>query len=227
MTRNQKVLAGAALVLVALGAFSAAGANAAHEFHCSVSPCKLTAKQDGTGATGHQVFVIENLAKTEALAYTCHEFGADAEISGNTSNEFTLTGIEYKICTINGSPGLTWHMNGCHYRFTGGTAGATDGAETHVECPGSNKIQLTLNGTGCTIEIGPQTLTGAGYHTIGTTPNREITVTVKNMGGVAVTAKGVCTINTNQPLVGTWTTGNFVMTGETTAGGVMTDAWFL
>jgi hypothetical protein len=226
MTRNLKILAMAAFALAAIGVFSATGAQAADEFHCSVSPCKLTAKQDGTGTTAHEVFIIENAAKTESVSFTCHGFTAEAEFSGNTSTQITTSNIQYSTCTINGSPGATWDMNGCHYKLTASAAGTTDGAETHLECPVGKKMQYTIPEIACTIEIGPQTLNGVGYHTIGVTPNREITVTVKTTTNIAVTRNAGCaSLIKAEALIGTWTTGNYILTGETT-GGVMADAWF-
>lgn len=230
MTRNLKLLAAAALALAAFGGFSASGAQAADEFHCSVNPCKFKVKQDGTGATGHQIFIIENVAKTESISFTCHEFSANAEFSGNTTTAITITDLQYNTCTVNGSPGVNWDWNGCDYRLTASAAGTTDVAETHLECPPGKKVQYTMPEIGCTFEIGPQTLTGAGYQSIGTTPNREITVTIKNMGNFVVTATAGCSavMNVNQTLIGTRTTANFVLTGEpTSGGGSMADSWFL
>jgi hypothetical protein len=232
MTRNLKALIATALALTAFGAFSASGAQAADEFHCSVSPCKLTAKQDGTGATAHQVFIVENAAKTESVSFTCHALSADAEFSGNTTTELTLTNLQYTTCTVNGAPGVTWDMNNCHYTLTRGSAGnaaagTTDGAETHLDCPGLNKVRITIPEIGCTFEIGSQVLTGVGYHTVGTSPNREITVTTKNATVAGVTGNAACNplMNTGQAMTGTWTTGNMVLTGED-AEGEMADAWF-
>ncbi len=67
MIRNLKVLFAAALAPTALGAI-AASAQGADEFHCSVEPCRGTLKPDGTGKTAHQVFVVENEAKTESVS---------------------------------------------------------------------------------------------------------------------------------------------------------------
>jgi hypothetical protein len=227
MIRNLKVLIAAALALSAFGAFTAAGAQAAHEFHCSVSPCTLTAKQDGTSTTAHQVFIVENAAKTEQVSFTCHEISGHGELVGNTKNEITATNIQHKICTVNGSPGVLVDMNECDYKFTGGIAGTTDGAEVHVECPVGKKIQVTIPEIGCTFEIGPQTLSGIGYHNLGSPGSREVTLTAKTTTNIAVTRNANCAaLIKSEALIGTYTTGNVIVTGETTVGGVMADTWF-
>lgn len=234
MIRNLKVLLAAALALTALGAI-AASAHAADEFHCSVNPCRLTLKTDGTGATAHQVFVVENAAKTESASFTCESLRGEAEFSGTVTNDITLgwtvgtTDREaYDNCKINGSPGVVWHMNSCKYTLTGGAGGRTEPgtAEVHILCNAGDVIEMTLPSSTCVFRIGPQTLSGVGYHNVGTSPNREITVTT-NLAGIVVTATAGCSviINPNQTLIGTRTTGNFLITGETPAG-VMADAWF-
>jgi hypothetical protein len=227
MIRNLKALGLAALALAAFGAFSASSAQAADEFHCSVNPCKLTAKQDGTGTTAHQVFIVENAAKTEQVSFTCHGITGEGEFSGNTATSIATSNISYNTCTVNGSPGVTVDMNGCSYKFTASAAGTTDGDQVHVECAVGKKIQVTIPEIGCTFEIGPQTLSGIGYHTIGTTPNREVTLTAKTTTNIAVTRNANCAaLIKSEALIGTYTTGNVIVTGETTAG-VMADAWFL
>jgi hypothetical protein len=232
MTRNLKILGAAALALAAFGAFGAPGAQATDELHCSINPCKFAAKQDGTGTTAHQVFIVENAAKTEQVSFTCHQVSAEADGAVSATNELTATNIQYSTCTVNGSPGVVVDMNGCDYRFTRGAvgndaAGTSDGAEVHVECPTGKQIQVTIPEIGCTFEIGPQTLSGIGYQSIGTTPNREITATAKNVGNIAVTRNAGCAaLIKAEALTGTYTTGNVVATGQTPPAGTMVDAWF-
>jgi hypothetical protein len=70
MIRNLKILLAAAMALAALEAISASGAQAA-EFHCTVEPCRVTLKPDGTGKTAHHVLVVR---KGEASgSFTCVE----------------------------------------------------------------------------------------------------------------------------------------------------------
>src|SRR6185312_16948130 len=102
----------------------------------------------------------------------------------------------------------------------------SDKAEVHVKCPVGKVIQVTIPALGCTFEVGPQALSGIGYNTVGAQPTREVTLTAKSVGGIAVTGNAGCNplINTSQALAGTYTTGNVIATGETT-GEAMADAW--
>ena len=255
MIRNLKALLAAALALTAFGAL-AASAQAADEFHCSVEPCRLTLKTDGTAATAHQVIIFENLTTTESASFTCESLRGEAEVATRTSTEIRLA-WPYTVskpnndrealdnCKINGSAGVIWHMRSCEYRFTAGAtgnagAGRTDEAEVHVICEtAGDKIEYTIPNSTCVFTIGPQTLGGGGtgvngfpkggigYHTSGVAPNREITVTM-NLHEIVVTKDGDCSAffpGNPATLIGTYTTGNFLLTGETTAG-VMGEAWF-
>jgi hypothetical protein len=238
MIRNLKVLLVAALALTALGAITAS-AHAADEFRCSVSPCRGKLNKDGSGTTAHHVFIVENAAKTESVSFTCEQLAGTGELVSGT--DFSLSWSRptedreaYRNCTVNGSPGVIVHMNDCKYTFTAGAsgnaaAGTSDQAEVHVECPTGESIEVTTpNGVNtCTFRIGSQTLGGSaakggiGYVTAGT----EVTVTA-NVKGIVVTKSGTCTgiIESNE-LIGTYTTGNTLLTGETSAG-VMATASF-
>lgn len=224
MLRNLKVILAAALALSALGAI-AASAHAADEFHCSANPCRGRFTADGTGKTAHQVFIVSNAGGTESLSFTCEKLTGEATVSAAVATEVTATNIKYPNCTVNGSSGAVLDMNSCDYLLTG-AGGRTDEAELHVECPGTNKIELTVPG-GCVFSIGTQRLKGIGLHTIGTSPNREVTVTT-NVAGIAITANASCVglINPNQTLIGFFTTGNEIGTGETDPGEAMADAWY-
>ena len=255
MIRNLKILFAAALALTALGAI-AASAQAADEFHCSVTPCRLTLKTDGTGATAHHVFIVENLTTTESVSFTCESLRGEAEFSGNTTKEIRLAWPNtvskpnndreaYDNCKVNGSVGVIVHMRSCEYRFTAGAtgnaaAGRSDEAEVHVICETvGDTIEITIPNSTCVFTIHPQTLGGGGtgvngfpkggigYHTEGVAPNREVTVTA-NVHEITVTKDGDCSAlfpGNPATLIGTYTTGNTLVTGETTAG-VMAEAWF-
>jgi hypothetical protein len=216
MIRNLKILVAAAMALVAFGAVGASGAQAA-EFHCSVAPCVLTPGLDGTAKNSHHVFIVENEAKTESVSFTCNQITGSAQSSTKTATTVTLKGISYDTCTVNGSPPVTVDMNGCEYEFTNANG-------VNILCPEGKEIEVTV--TNCTFKIaGGQKLGGIGYTTIGTEPNREVTIST-NVTGIAVTASNPCAfINPSQKLIGRYTTGNTIVTGETT-GGVMADAWY-
>jgi len=147
------------------------------------------------------------------------------EFSGNVATELTVREGGVENCFVNGSAGLTVDTNGCEatIRSAGGT---TDSAEATLTCPSGKKVQATYNG--CVLEIpGGQTFKGGGYKTIGTSPNREVTVTgtttVPKLEFTGTQAQ--CLINPNQTLIGTVTTANAIVTAET-PGGVMADAWY-
>lgn len=218
MIRNLKVLLAAAMALAAFGIVNAAGAQAA-EFHCSAEPCRYTAKQDGTGKTAHQVFIVKG--GTESVSFTCETISGEGSSATKTASSVTVENIAYGSCTVNGSPGVTVVMNGCKYQFS------ASGSVTVTGCASGKKIEVKI-GEACTFTIGEQgPLSTIKYHTIGTTPNREVTVETA-VTGISTTADGTqanCKINPNQTLTGEYTTGNAIVTGETSAG-VMADAWF-
>jgi len=227
MIRNLKVLLAAALALAAVGAF-AASAHAADEFICGVSPCRGKVNKDGTGATAHQVFIIENTVP-ESVSITCEELRGTGELVSGTNfllgwSRPTEEREAYRNCTANGSPGVVVHMNDCKYRFTAGAAGTTKEAEVHIECPVGESIEITIGAT-CIYRIGTQTVGGSaekggvGFHTSG----EEITVET-NIKRIAVTAAGsACPVIGT--LTGRYTTGNALLTGENSSG-VMTTASF-
>jgi hypothetical protein len=227
MIRNLKVLLVAAMALTALGAI-AASAHAADEFHCSVAPCKGTLHTDGTEKTAHHVFILENEATTESVSFTCESLTGEGESATKTFTEITFTNLKYSNCTVNGSIGLTVDTNGCTYTFKA-AGGTTDGAKVKVGCPEGKTIDVTYNG--CTVHIkGGFESTGVGYHTSGVAPSRELTATVNHVvipaaQISAVPSKAACLITPDQPLIGTYTTGNTLVTGETPAG-VMAEAWY-
>ena len=67
-----------------------------------------------------------------------------------------------------------------------------------------------------------------GFHTNGAAPNREVTLEFNHVTIEGITADGCATLIGSEHiagLVGTYTTGNTLVTGETTAG-VMAEAWF-
>lgn len=223
MIRNLKPLLAAALALAAIGAVGGASAAQAAEFHCSVSPCRYRVKQDGSGKTAHQVFIVENLTFTESVSFTCSEFKAEGSSATKTATEVVLENISYPSfgCTVNGSPGVEVAMNGCRYVLT------STGTITIAGCAAGKSIEVRIPAIGCTFfvpEQGPKE--GISYHNIGTTPTREVTASA-DVTTLIVTKTEACAplIGGGNLLLGTYTTGNTIATGETSAG-VMADAWF-
>ena len=226
MIRNLKVLVAAAMALAAFGVFSASGAQAA-EFHCSVENCVGVLKPDEVAntKTSHHVFIVENAAKTESVSFTCGQLSGKSKTTAKTSTTQEAgnsTALAYSECFVNGSGATTVDMNGCKYNFTAA------GTVTITGCTNAAKqIEVTI--ANCTFDIPEQgPLSTISYHNIGTSPNREVTVST-NVTGIKVTAatgtKANCFINPEQTLTGTYTTGNTIVTGQTEAG-VMADAWW-
>jgi hypothetical protein len=223
MIRNLKVLVAAAMVLGVLGAVGASGSQAA-QFHCSVEPCTGTLKPDGVAnsQTAHHVFIVENVATTESVVFTCGSLDGEATASTKTVTQVEFKNLNYTECTVNGSGGVTVDMNGCKYNFT------PAGTVTITGCTNAAKrIEITTEG--CTYVISEQgPLSTITYHNVGTTPNREITGSA-NVHGIKVAAIGTranCLINPEQTLEGTYTTGNTFVTGETDPGSVKADVWW-
>ncbi len=228
MSRKIKHSLAVALALVAFGAITAS-AHAADEFHCSVSPCRLTAQPDGTGKSAHHVIIIETATTDQSLVITCETLRGHIEVVGLFGHTlFFFTAAFYDNCTVNGSAGVEVAMNGCEYKFNA-AGGTTDAANLAVVCPSGKKIEFKYNGCTMTISGGFES-SGVGYTTVGTTPTREITVTINHVTipSANIKADGTkaqCLIDPEQSLTGTYTTGNTRFTGETTAG-VMADAWY-
>ena len=213
MIRNLKVLAAAAMALASLGALAASAHAAEETFHCSVEPCRIRVRGDGSGKTQHQVFVVVGANKQE-VSFTCPNVTAEARRATKTSGALTFSNINYGSeteCTVNGSPGVNVTTTGCAYEFT--SAGGATGAEIHVECEGTNVIRVAV--AGCTYKIGAQRIKGSIYHNIGEPApvTTEVTV-INNVKGIETTQEGAgC--KTTEPLTSEYVTGNVIATAET------------
>ena len=228
MIRNLKVLVAAAIALAAFGAFSASGAHAAVEFHCSVEPCTGTLKPDEAAntKTSHHVFIIENAAKTESASFTCGQLHGEGTASTKTFAQLEVKNLNYTECFVNGSGKVTVDMNGCKYNFTAsGTVTVTGCNEKEGK---KLPIELTIPEIGCTYFIPEQgPLTGVTYHNIGTSPTRQITVSVNTTVPTVTGVGGSCPVKVSQTLTGTYTTGNTIVTGETdNAEAKQVDTWW-
>ncbi len=136
MIRYLKVLLGAALALTAFGALSASAHAAEERFHCSVEPCTLTLREDGTSGTktAHQVFEVTDGANT--ISFTCSQLLGYATSQFKTTTQIAFTNLQYKEC---GS--LSIKMNNCTYNVLGAPEkrGSPDVSVGHVTVtlPGS------------------------------------------------------------------------------------------
>jgi len=218
MIRNLKVLLAAAMAVGVLGALSASGAQAA-EFHCSVEPCRVTVKPDGTGKTAHQVITIK--VGSQTFSTTCNTITGEGTSSTKTFKELTLTNIVGAECSIQGeAANLT--MNGCHYLMK--VTGASTGSLTII-CPAGKQIEAGTNGgSGCIYNIPAQgPLNGFKFHN--NEAKTEITVET-SITGMAVTINNKCYGIKEGPAEAEFTTGNTILTSETDPGGVMASLWW-
>ncbi len=216
MIRNLKTLIAAAMALVALGAISASDAQAA-EFHCSVEPCTITVKPDGTpgptGKTAHQVFIVRQGGVS--VSTTCEQLTGHGTSATKTFNTFTLTKIIYHECNVAGEKPTTVRMNGCQYHFA---IGGVHDATAEIRCLGSEKIEIEVPATGCLIMVGSTGVLAGGLTFKDAETNgvkkTEITaeVTVTNISGE---------VNNKCPgglkegaITGEYTTGNVELTAE-------------
>jgi hypothetical protein len=223
MIRNLKVLLAAAMALAALGAIAASGALAA-EYHCTVEPCRVTLKPDGTTKTAHHVFIVKGKNGEGASvsgSFTCNGLDGEGLSNTKTTKELTITALNYTECNIVGTP-VTVHMNGCDYHFVAGSLTMT------IICPVGKQIEWTILSAGvlkCTIDVPAQgPLGGIIYHDIsGTKTEATVEVRAKDITKIEATpaAGGSCI-----PFVGfngaadegEYSTANIAVTAETTAG---------
>ena len=225
MIRNLKVLMLAAMAVTAVGAVAASSAHALEEkFHCSVAPCTVTLKPDGTGTNTHHVFIVKNKLG-ESASFTCKALDGEGTSTTATNTELTIKALNYTECNGNGQP-VAVRMNECDYKFTSVGGGTAAGAEIHIECPTAKHIEIEVTGLGCRFEVTPQTVTGAHYTSINS--KTEITTGAKVPGIVTEGPfpAGPCLIKNEPPFSSEYTTGNTIVTGETDPTNLMASAWW-
>ncbi len=212
MTRNLKALVLAMFALLSVGAI-ASSASASTEFHCSVEPCRVTMKPDGTGKTAHQVVVVTNQKGTESLSTTCNAVTGEASSNFKTTGEIKITNLTGESCSLNGVTGAQIVSNGCGYLLK--AAGTLS-----ISCPAGKVLEYHGFGPNCSYnfpEQGP--LSGVSFHNL---ESGELTVSL-SVSGIKVTTTPECPIK--EAYEASFTTGNFVLTGETSAG-VMANLWW-
>ena len=225
MIRNLKTLMIAAMAVMVFGVVAASSAHAAEEkYHCSVAPCIVTTRPDGTGTTAHHVFIIKN-SLGESASFTCKVLDAEGTSATVTFTELTLKNIIWTECNGNGQP-VVVRTNGCHLKLTSTGAASPFGGIAHLECSSPKHIEIEVTGLGCRFEVTPQTVAGFNYTNINS--KSETTVTAK-IPGVVVEGPfpaGACLIKNSPPFTSEYTTGNTVVTGEVDPGETMVRAWF-
>jgi hypothetical protein len=202
MFRNLKLAASAgAAALAAVCALGLSSAQAA-EFHCSVEPCRVTVKPDGTGKTRHQVFVIGN--GSESISFTCNEVSGEGTPLVKTSLELTISKIEYQTCAVIGTA-VAIKMNGCDYLLT------AEG-KFSIKCPPGQKIEWNV--LGCTATIGAQgPLSGVKFSNISSKSEITMETAVKGIKGTLDGPE--CVMKLGEFTAGEIVTGNVILTAET------------
>jgi hypothetical protein len=220
MIRNLRILLAAAMALTAFGAVSASGAQAV-EFHCSVEPCRVTVKPDGTGKTSHQVVTVKYGG--ESFSTTCSSITGEGTSSTKTFKELTITNIQSSECKLLEKP-AELKMNGCDYlmKATEGTSGSLT-----ITCPAGKEIEAGTVGGGCLYNIPPQGPLKGYTFTDPETSGKKVELTVStSIPNISVTTNGGCLGIPKGPAVAEYTTGNTILTSETDPGGVMSNLWW-
>ena len=205
MIRNLKfaAIAAAVAVMAALGVTSISGADTA-EFHCSVEPCSITAKPDGTGTTAHHVIDLYG-GGGGSFSTTCSTVTGEATAKGKAFSEITVTNIVGSGCSVLGQS-AELKMNGCDYLLK--SAGTLT-----ISCPVGKEIEAGTK-SACLYFIPAQgPLKGVSFHNVGVgevtveMAINEIMATASNCGGISGTVNAQ------------FTTGNTLLTAETDPGG--------
>jgi hypothetical protein len=218
MRCKQRVLI-AALAIVAFSSVSISSAQASSTFTAPGAPAGETTTtkilKDGTGKTSHQVFDLGNSGSTVSM--TCEAIEGTGHIIGPQNSEITLITPALSGCQVAGQP-LAVTNTGCDFRFTAS-------GEVHIvseagkECShGKQPIIYTF--PGCKFEIGAQTINGIAYHNLA---DGTITVERNNLQYTYNAIGAACEYGTLNN--GTWTTGNFILTGERPTGTMVELKW--
>jgi hypothetical protein len=213
MIHRLKVLFIATMALAAVSAVAASVARAVPLFHSHETLTTITAEEDGTGKTAHQVL---DFGANEGI--TCKQISAEATTSENTVTEITVKNIVYSECFSSVTAFV--NMNGCHYLFT-------SHGLLHIQCPAGKEIEFGV--PGCTVKVPPQTPTGGGvtFHNIGSTDANTTEVTVEaNVTGIHFSSVGPFCIFVGSGTNGEYTTGNAIVTGEKDGTTTMTPVWW-
>jgi len=245
MIRNLKILLLAGLAVTALGA-SAAQATTPAQFTApgAVGTTTLHLRKDGTGTTAHQVFKIENAAKTSSVSFTCEEIEGTGTITSETALEAIITTPNFtspakKACTVAGQEVAVVTNTGCDLTVAAdGTVAITD-EPTH-NCnhslgssheAGKEPITVTTGGFNCTVEVGTQTLkTKVTFHalkagvTVANNEGETITVTAEKLKELKYNSFGTgCPFGTTEN--GEYITGNTIVEGTKASGAEQIIRW--
>jgi len=214
--------------LVAIGATSAPGVQAAPEFHCSIVNCTLTLKPDGTGKTAHHVFIVKQ--NSSSVAFTCNELTGEATSAEKTTKEVTFKNLKYKVCNCAGAE-CHIRMNGCDYHIVA-EATPPNGSVQVKGCEVSKKIEIEVTTSPpCIITVGEQgPLKGLTFHDAETS-GKEVEITSSAIvSGIAVTvdhSNGCTALGfASGAATGEFTTGNLEIKSESHEG-APARVWYL
>jgi hypothetical protein len=114
----------------------------------------------------------------------CEKSTYHGVFNGPTVTAFKLT-PKYEQCktTKSGGGDVTIETHDCTYEFTVRPLPETNHNTIHIKCPTGKKLTIKDTSTGCTFEIGPQTVSGVVYKQIQYLGTESITAefTVKNI----------------------------------------------
>jgi hypothetical protein len=227
MIHRLKALLLAAMAVMAVSAVAASAAQAVPLFHSDESSTTVTARQDGTGKTAHQVFDA-GVGQT----ITCETLSGEASVTESTVTTIQVGNIAYGGCSFLGTiSGVFVNMHGCEYTLTsdGGpaTAGGATSGQVTIDCPAGNEIEFGISGV-CIVKVPPQgPKNEIMYHNIGSTATNTTEVTVEpNVTGITRTATGVGCTSPGTASDGEYTTGNAIATGEQPGTQTMVPVWW-
>jgi hypothetical protein len=220
MIRNLKILIAAGMALAAFGAISASSAQASED-HCSVEPCTITVKPDGTpgptGKTAHKVFVVKQGANSVPM--TCQQVTGEATVAAKTFKTITIANVTNSECSIAGLA-ATVRLNGCEYHFASPGVAPHD-ATMQYKCPAGKLIEFEVPPVNCLVTIGSTGPLGGGlkFHDAETGGVKKDLITAETtVTGIPMTIVGSCSSLKEGAATGEITTWNFELTGETQAG---------
>jgi hypothetical protein len=204
MTRKLKALGLALVAVFAMGAVAASGASAT-SFHFNSN-----APVEHTILSGSQISGFNHKFKTTAGEVTCENAEFSGTSTSNAAKDLTIQAAYYGChIFVFSKVAAEVKMNGCEYTFTSHqtVGGKTEPFTVHVVCPEGKVVEVVA--AGCTVKVGPQTLTGF-----------EVT-NVENHVKVAANSKNVSYSHTGFTCgTGSGTTGTYV--GDTTVKGSTT-----
>jgi hypothetical protein len=208
MIRKFKTLGLTLVAMFAMSALSASAASAAEFRHEGGEDAKVIASNAGEGAHVFTAGLIGQISCSTAT-FTGTEF--------LPSPQATITvSPSYSGCTFLGVANVKVNMEGCEYRFNTPSGSGPFTGTVDVICPEGKKINFTASG--CTVEVGSQTLSSVSYTNLATSP-KSVRVT-SNVTKITYTGSALCPGATGTHSNGTYS-GSAISKAETELGEVV------